>query len=80
MFYKTIDVHAGSQLEAWLKVYPDGRIVLHTENDGPAYMRHPRRRGERPIDLVELLRLDARFPGKRLLEQVADVLTDRRQP
>jgi hypothetical protein len=42
--------------ERWLKVYPDGRIVLHIENDGAAFLRRGAEAVERTITREELRR------------------------
>jgi hypothetical protein len=40
--------------ERWLRVYPDGTLVLHLENDGAAFLRYGADAVERTISRDEL--------------------------
>jgi hypothetical protein len=37
--HRVITIKSGGQYEQWLVVYADGRLELHTENDGYAFLK-----------------------------------------
>lgn len=47
----SITVRHGGQCESWLTVYANGRIELHSENDGWAFRRHGPEARDEWIDL-----------------------------
>jgi hypothetical protein len=77
--HKVIDVHHGSQSESWLVVYEDGRIQLHSENEGYRFMRRGPEATERWLDLAEVEQLAFQH-GKPLVEQVLAALVEFTRP
>jgi hypothetical protein len=59
----------------WIVVHSDGRIVLHAENDGYAFLRH----GAEPIDdeitLEQVADLERRHSKPGLVREVEAALT-----
>jgi hypothetical protein len=76
MEHRVIDVHDGSTSEEWLVVYADGRIVLHTENNGPRILRHGVEPHDESITLEDVVKLDAQHWNKHLVEKVHAALAE----
>lgn len=68
-----IDVKSGGQHEIWLVVYPDGRIIEHTENDGHAFLRHGSQASDTEITMAAVAALGERC-HMPLVEQVRKAL------
>jgi hypothetical protein len=72
---KDIWVYRGSSEESWLTVYEDGRIQLHSENDGVSVLRHGVQARDEWITLAGVTALERRH-GKQLVEQVRTALAE----
>jgi hypothetical protein len=69
----TIDLYHDNQSEAWLTVYADGRINLHTENDGYRARHYGIDPKDEPINMTRVEELGRRY-GKDLVGAVTRAL------
>ena len=72
-----ISVSGGSQYEQWIVVHDDGRIILHTENDGCAFLRHGAKPTEEALTLEQVAALDTGYPPRDLVRRVRAALDGR---
>jgi hypothetical protein len=49
--HRNVDIKQGGKWDAWVVVYAEGRLELHTENDRYAVLRHGVQPSDKWIDL-----------------------------